>query len=64
MGLFFTTDATGARSLNIPIPPGTRNLGLRSYWQSFVFDPTAPAGLGLTVSQGMEVKVGDWSYTK
>jgi hypothetical protein len=38
--------------------------GLRTYWSSIVLDATAPAGLGFTLSNAFDAKIGDWTYSR
>ena len=61
--LNFTTDANGTSQQVLPVPNNSKLLGLWTYWQSIVLDSKAPNGLGLTVSDAFEAKVGDWTYT-
>lgn len=58
--LFFTTTATGEFNYALPIPASKNLLGLRTFWQSIVVDAGAPAGLGFTVSDAIDLVVGDF----
>ena len=64
IGFYFTTAATGDHDTLVPIPNSSSLLGFWSYWQSIVVDGSAPGGLGITLSDAFEMKVGDWSYTR
>ena len=57
------TDANGVRNLPLPIPNDVNLVGPYTYWQSLVLDATAPAGLGFTVSDGLEIRLGTYSYS-
>ena len=59
-----TTDANGANNQVLPIPSSASLLGLRTYWQSVVADAASPSGLGITLSDAFDAKIGDWTYTK
>ncbi len=62
--LYFTTNVNGEFDLRLGIPNRSSLLGLWTYWQSIVVDPNAPSGLGITLSNGLELRIGDWSMTK
>ncbi|MHC4515827.1 MAG: hypothetical protein ACYTGO_17400 [Planctomycetota bacterium] len=63
IALNFTTDTAGISKQVLAVPNTTSLLGLWTYWQSIVLDSTAPNGLGLTLSDAFEAKVGDWTYS-
>jgi hypothetical protein len=61
---FFTTDATGVNDKLLAIPNLASLNGLRTYWSSIVVDATASAGLGFTLSNAFDAKIGDWTYSR
>jgi len=63
IALYFTTDTGGTHNQVLPVPNRASLLGLWTYWQSIVLDAQAPNGLGITLSDAFEAKIGDWTYT-
>jgi hypothetical protein len=64
VSLYFTTDTAGVNDTVLPIPSTAALLGLRSYWQSVVVDAGAPTALGITLSDAIDLKIGDYSYNR
>ncbi len=63
VAFYFTTDAEGTNVQTLAVPNTPGLLGLWTYWQSVVVDAAATSAIGLTLSDAVETKIGDWTYT-
>lgn len=59
----FLTGAGGDVNIPLPLPNDPALIGVWSYWQSLVIDATAAAGLGFTISDAFEMRLGAYSYS-
>ena len=57
------TSSSGNVNVNLPLPNDKAFVGLWTYWQSLVIDASSSAGLGFTVSDAFEMRLGLYSYT-
>lgn len=60
----FVTGSDGSSTQPLPIPSSPGLIGVVTHWQSVVLDAGAPAGLGMTMSRGAEVRFGSYSYSR
>ena len=47
----------GRATLPIPIPQDPTLLGLSTFWQAFVLDPGSPLPIGVSYTEGLEVRI-------